>query len=73
MNNLLDSPRFEAAADALIATGHPQLARIDVYESDSEVELSGHVASYYLKQVAQESVRVAVAGRKLRNRIVVGY
>ena len=72
MPAVLDTPKFDAAAYALLATGHPQLARIDVYESESEVELSGHVASYYLKQIAQETVRDAVAGRKLLNRIVVG-
>ena len=72
MTALLDTPKLETVAVALRACGHPQLTRLDVYESEFEVELTGRVASYYLKQVAQETIREAVAGRRLVNRVVVG-
>ena len=44
---------------------------LDVAESDSEIIISGIVSSYYLKQMAQEAIRPALGGRKLRNRILV--
>ena len=72
MTALLDSPRLDTVADVLRASGHPQLVRLVVLESDYEVEIDGRVASYYLKQVAQETVRDAVAGRRLVNRVIVG-
>ena len=71
MTALLESPKLEAVALVLRASGHPQLARLDVDESEFEVELTGRVASYYLKQVAQETIRETVAGRRLVNRVVV--
>jgi hypothetical protein len=40
-------------------------------ETADEVVLVGIVRSYYLKQMAQEVVRPALAGRRLRNRLVV--
>ncbi|HEY2784215.1 MAG TPA: BON domain-containing protein [Fimbriiglobus sp.] len=50
----------------------PELRRLEVTENDREVVISGQVSSFYIKQLAQESVRVAVAGRMLQNRVVVG-
>lgn len=47
------------------------LRRLEVCESDDEIVISGVVSSYYLKQMAQEAIRPAVSGRRLRNRIVV--
>jgi len=47
------------------------LRRLEVTETESEIVVSGIVASYYLKQMAQETVRPALAGRKLRNRVIV--
>jgi len=40
-------------------------------ENEDEVILTGVVRSYYLKQMAQETVRPAVAGRRLHNKVVV--
>ena len=42
-----------------------------VEASDEVVTLSGRVSSFYLKQMAQESVKPAVAGRRLVNRVEV--
>jgi hypothetical protein len=39
--------------------------------SESEVVITGQVPSYYLKQLAQESVRPTLGRRRLRNRVVV--
>jgi len=47
------------------------LRRLEVIESDSEVVITGIVTSYYLKQMAQETVRPAAAGRRLRNKVLV--
>jgi hypothetical protein len=49
----------------------PELRKLEVTETDSEVVITGRVSSYYIKQMAQESVRPAVAGRRLQNQVVV--
>ena len=60
-----------AASDLLRENPVSDLRRIDVTESDHEIVLSGIVTSYYLKQMAQETVRPALAGRRLQNRLLV--
>jgi hypothetical protein len=47
------------------------LRQLEVMESDDEVVITGIVPSYYLKQMAQESVRPALGGRRLQNRVRV--
>jgi hypothetical protein len=47
------------------------LRRVDIAESEHEVILSGIVTSYYLKQMAQETIRPVLAGRRLKNRLLV--
>lgn len=47
------------------------LRRIEIAESEQEVILSGIVTSYYLKQMAQETIRPVLAGRRLKNRLLV--
>lgn len=47
------------------------LRRLDIAESENEVVLSGIVTSYYLKQMAQETIRPALAGRQLKNQLLV--
>ena len=49
----------------------PHLRRLSVTASDSEVVITGRVPTYYLKQMAQESVRTAVGPRRLTNRVEV--
>jgi hypothetical protein len=51
----------------------PDLRALEVEESEFEVVITGLVGSYYLKQLAQETVRPAVADRRLRNRVVVAH
>jgi hypothetical protein len=47
------------------------LRRLEVFESESEIVITGIVTSYYLKQMAQETVRPAAAGRRVRNKVLV--
>ena len=49
----------------------PDLRRLDVEESEFEVVITGRVSSYYLKQLAQETIRIALGERLLHNRVVV--
>ena len=49
----------------------PELRRLAVVESESEVVLEGRVSSYYLKQMAQESIRSVLGQRRLSNRVEV--
>ena len=50
-----------------------QLRRLIVIENDAEVIITGAVSSYYFKQMAQETVRYAVGGRRLFNHVEVYF
>ncbi|MBY0458985.1 MAG: BON domain-containing protein [Gemmataceae bacterium] len=58
-------------ASTLTSSPLGQLRRLVVTESDHEVVLTGVVSSYYLKQMAQETIRNAVGGRTLVNKVSV--
>jgi osmotically-inducible protein OsmY len=49
----------------------PELRRLVVTTNENEVVITGRVSSYYLKQLAQESLRGSVGVRKLLNRVEV--
>jgi hypothetical protein len=49
----------------------PALRRLRVEESEQVITVSGSVPSYYLKQLAQESLMPVLAGRELHNRVTV--
>jgi hypothetical protein len=49
----------------------PALRKLSIEESDHEVVLSGCVSSYYLKQLAQETIMPVLGSRELRNRVLV--
>jgi hypothetical protein len=57
--------------EALDQSPQPLLRRLAVEESDDEIVISGTVPSYYLKQLAQETVRPLLGRRRLRNCITV--
>ncbi len=59
------------ARQALRQSPIPALRRLHVEETDQEVVLLGSVASYYLKQLAQETVMPVLGSRELRNRVLV--
>jgi hypothetical protein len=59
------------SAQALRQSPHPALRNLAVEETDEVIILSGRVTTYYLKQVAQETIMPVRAGKQLVNRIRV--
>jgi hypothetical protein len=59
------------AVDAIRRNSIPVLRGLSVEETDELLVLSGHVPSYYHKQLAQETVVPFLNGRELVNRVVV--
>ena len=60
-----------APAEALTSSPLGQLRRLVVTANDTEVIISGQVSSYYLKQMAQETVRPLLGARTLHNNVEV--
>jgi hypothetical protein len=66
------TPLLQPRADQILRQSPiPALRRLQAEETNLEVVLSGSVASYYLKQLAQETIMPLLGDRKLRNRITV--
>jgi hypothetical protein len=59
------------AFQALRQSPHPAVRRLAVEETEDAVVLTGRVSSYYLKQIAQETVMPVREGKKLLNRVRV--
>jgi hypothetical protein len=59
------------AGEALLRSSNPELRRLNVKETDQTVEITGVVSCFYLKQLAGETIRVAAAGRRITNRVLV--
>jgi len=57
--------------DALRQSPFPALRKLSVRETDEAVIIHGRVASYYLKQLAQETVMTVLSNRELHNEVVV--
>jgi len=49
----------------------PALRQLAIDVTDEQVVISGLVASYYLKQLAQEALMPYLDGRTLHNRVAV--
>lgn len=49
----------------------PALRRLSIEETEAEIVISGSVSSYYLKQLAQETVMPHLEQRRLLNRVTV--
>lgn len=65
---LLDqSPATQAIRHSPI----PALRELILEENETAIVIKGHVASYYLKQLAQETILPVLAGRELVNRVAV--
>ena len=60
-----------APAEALTSSPLGQLRRLIVIEDDTQVVITGQVSSYYLKQMAQETVRPLLGERTLLNHVEV--
>ncbi len=59
------------ANQTLLTSSNPELRRLDVRETDDNIEITGSVSCFYLKQLAQESLRSAARGRRILNRVEV--
>jgi hypothetical protein len=49
----------------------PALRKLSVEETETSVTIRGTVSSYYLKQLAQETVMAVLEGRALSNQVTV--
>jgi hypothetical protein len=61
----------ERAAQALRRTGYSALRDIGVSIRDGSIVLEGRVASYHMKQLAQEAVQRAFSGAVVCNELQV--
>lgn len=59
------------AAHALKKSSHPALRRLMVEGNEEALIISGRVTSYYLKQLAQETVMPVREGMRLVNQVNV--
>jgi hypothetical protein len=59
------------AAQALRQSPIPALRHLEVQETEAEVIISGRVTSYYLKQLAQETIMPVLDRRELLNQVRV--
>lgn len=57
--------------EVLTSSPLPQLRQLVVTVSEGEVVITGRVSSFYLKQLAQETIRPALGRRRLLNRVEV--
>ncbi len=62
---------LSSAADALCQSPQPLLRRLRVKESETEIVITGTLPTYFLKQLAQETVRPVLGERRLLNLVVV--
>jgi len=49
----------------------PALRKLSVEETNDAIVICGAVSSYYLKQLAQETIMPILGGRELHNRVAV--
>lgn len=59
------------AASALRHSPLAALRKLTIQETEASVMILGRVPSYYLKQLAQETVMPSLGGRALVNRVTV--
>jgi hypothetical protein len=59
------------ATQALRQSPIHALRKLTLEENETAVVIDGHVSSYYLKQLAQETVLPVLDGRELVNRVAV--
>jgi hypothetical protein len=59
------------ATRALHHSTIPAIRNLSIEETDEFVLIQGNVVSYYMKQLAQETIMSVLDGRELRNRVTV--
>jgi osmotically-inducible protein OsmY len=64
-------PMSSRVVQALRQSTHPALRRLLVEETETAVVISGRVNSYYLKQLAQETVMPVRGCRDVVNQVLV--
>jgi osmotically-inducible protein OsmY len=64
-------PMSSRVVQALRQSTHPALRRLLVEETEKAVVISGRVNSYYLKQLAQETVMPVRGCRDVVNQVLV--
>ena len=64
-------PVQSRAAQALRQSSHPALRFLKVEETEARIIISGRVTSYYLKQLAQETIMPVRGDLELVNRVTV--
>jgi len=69
----IDARLSALARRALANSGYAPLATLDCQVDDGVIILRGIVNSFYLKQVAQESVRRLGVADRIENRVTVEY
>jgi hypothetical protein len=69
----MSTPTLEPsrAVQALRQSPFPALRRLSLEETDAVVVINGKVPSYYLKQLAQETVMPVLGMRRLSNQVAV--
>ena len=67
-STLLDRPYTPAV---FLASSNPELRRLVVQETEDCLEIDGRVSCYYVKQLAQETMRRHADGRRIVNRVLV--
>jgi hypothetical protein len=67
----LTASMASGATQALRQSPHPALRQLCVEETESSIVISGRVSSYYLKQLAQETLMPLRGERELLNRVTV--
>lgn len=71
MTRSLSSTALAAARSLLSASPVSAIRGLQVEQCEDALLISGKVDSFYLKQLAQETLRVAVGDLMLRNEILV--
>jgi hypothetical protein len=66
-------PVSTRAVEALRQSAIPALRQLMVEENDTMVVISGRVGTYYLKQLAQETVMPVRGDRRVENRVLVHH
>jgi hypothetical protein len=64
-------PVRSGASEALRHSSHPALRQLCVEEQDSVLVITGSVTSYFMKQMAQETLKPLQGQRTLLNKVEV--
>ena len=67
----LTVPASSPAIQALRQSTHPGLRNLTVHETEGTIIIMGRVTSYYLKQLAQETIMPVRGGLELVNKVTV--